>query len=182
MRWARVRAGLVVAGGLVGAACGGSGSGPTATPTPTPVPTPLPPVIVAQRTAWALPANYIGWQPFPTSRGGLLEATVDWTSEANDLNAYLVKGECNYDQLDAGQCDVLVVAETRSKPETFRYESPQASTYTLFITNEGPADESLSFQVVLRATLAGSARDAVPAPAAPPAEAQMAPRRGVILR
>ena len=36
--------------------------------------------------------------------------------------------------------------------------STQASTYTIFIHNGGPGDESVSFQVVLSATLAASSQ------------------------
>ena len=112
---------------------------------------------MAQRTDFQLQANYIMWLPFPTDRAGLLEGTVDWASAANDLNVYLVKGECTYDQLNAGQCETLVSSESTNKPETLRYQSPQASTYTIFIHNRGPGDESVSFQVVLSATIANAA-------------------------
>ena len=112
---------------------------------------------VAQRTDFQLPANYILWLPFPTARAGLLEAAVDWASAANDLNVYIVKGECTYDQLNAGQCETLVSSESTNKPEALRYQSPQASTYTIFIHNRGPGDESVSFQVVLSATIANAA-------------------------
>jgi hypothetical protein len=157
MACARIAAVPLALGALI--ACGGGSGSPTATPTPTPtpVPTPLPPVTVAQRTDFQLQANYIMWLPFPTSRAGLLEGTVDWTSVANDLNAYLVRGECNYDQLVAGQCETLVSSEGTTKPETLRYQSPQASTYTIFIHNRGPGDESVSFLVTLSASLATSA-------------------------
>jgi len=156
MAGARVAAVLLAL--VAGFGCGGGGS-PTAapTPTPTPVPTPLPPLTVAQRTDYPLQANYIMWLPFPTNRAGLLEGTVDWTSAANDLNAYLVKGECTYDQLNAGQCETLVSSEGTNKPETLRYQSPQASSYTIFIHNRGPGDESVTFQVVLSASVATSA-------------------------
>jgi hypothetical protein len=100
-----------------------------------------------------LPANYITWLSFPTNRAGRLDATVDWTSASNDLNVYLVKGDCSYDELNAGQCQMLVSSEGTAKPEQLTYASSQASTYTIFIHNRGPGDESVSFQVVLSATL-----------------------------
>jgi hypothetical protein len=112
-------------------------------------------VIVAQRTGVELRNGFIAWLPFPTSRAGRLDATVDWTLATNNLDVYLVKGECNYDQLAAGQCEVLTTSESRTaKPETLRYDSAAAATYTIFINNLGPGDESVSFQVVLQATLA----------------------------
>jgi len=174
--------GLVVVAG-VAAGCGGGGGGSSTSPnpvaTPTPAPTPLPPLVVAERTGWALPPDYIGWLPFPTSRAGILEATVDWTSEKNDLNVYLVKGDCNYDQLYAGQCQTLASAETNSKPEKLRYDSTQASTFTIFVDNVGPGDESLSFQVVLSASLSSSSAEGSP-DAAVPSELRQSPRRGAV--
>lgn len=146
-------------------ACGGGGSStPTPVSTPTPAPTPLPPQVVAQRTGFSLEAGWIAWLPFPTSRAGSLEATVDWTFATNDLDVYLVKGDCNFDQLDAGQCEVLASSESRTaKPEKVRIESAPAATYTIFIYNDGPGDETLSFQVVLSASVAASAPRATPA-------------------
>jgi len=136
------------------ASCGGGNSStPTTTPTPTPAPTPLPPQIVAQDTGLALRAGWITWRPFPTSRAGILEATVDWTSADDNIGTFLIKGECDYDQVAAGQCETLVSADSAAKPETFTYQSTTASTYTIFIYNDGPDEESISYQVVLRATL-----------------------------
>lgn len=174
----RTRQALPILGLVAVTACGGGGGSPTVTPTPTPTPTPLPPVVVAQRTGFALQARYIGWLPFPTSRAGQLDATVDWTSAANNLNVYLVKGECTYDQLDAGQCEVLAASEGNAKPETLRYQSATASSYTIFIHNLGPGDESISFQVVLSASLTAGAPSATVAAAAPvPELAQLASAR-----
>jgi len=155
MKWTGQSSGRVTALAALSVAivaCGGGSS--SSTPTPTPAPTPLPPLVVAQITGYDLPADYITWRPFPTSRAGILEATVDWTSAANNIGAFLIRGECDYDQVAAGQCETLVSVDTNAKPETFTYESTAASTYTLFIYNDGPGDESVSYQVVLRGTLA----------------------------
>jgi hypothetical protein len=147
-------------------ACGDVPAGPTPAPapTPTPSPTPIPPQVVAERTGFFLEAGWIGWLPFPTSRAGSLEATVDWTYASNNLDVYLVKGECNYDQLYAGQCETLASSDSpTAKPEKVRLESAPAGTYTIFVDNLGPGDESLSFQVILTAGPAASAaRRSVP--------------------
>jgi hypothetical protein len=136
-------------------------------------------VIVAERTGVALPNGFIAWLPFPTSRAGRLDATVDWTLATNNLDVYLVRGECNYDQLAAGQCEVLVASESpTAKPETVRYESPAASTYTIFVNNLGPGEESVSFQVVLRATLATPGGVAATSASRPPARVGLARRLG----
>jgi hypothetical protein len=105
----------------------------------------------------------VAWLPFPISRAGSLEATVDWTYATNDIDVGLVKGECNYDQLVAGQCETLASSEsTTAKPETCRVANAAAGTYTIFLYNDGPGDESLSFQVVLTASVAASATHGTP--------------------
>lgn len=176
LRWCR-RAVMVALVGLTASCGGGSPSRPS--PTPTPSLTPLPPVIVAERTGVALPNGFIAWLPFPTSRAGRLDATADWTLGTNNLDVYLVRGECNYDQLAAGQCEVLVASESlTAKPETVRYESPAASTYTIFVNNLGPGDESVSFQVVLRATLGGLGGVATTSAAGGPVHVRPARRLG----
>jgi hypothetical protein len=56
------------------------------------------------------------------------------------------------------QCTVLVFSvSTTAKPERIRTGNAAAGTYTLFIENTGPGDESLSFQVVLTPSAAGAA-------------------------
>jgi len=145
-------------------ACGGGGSStPTPVTTPTPAPTPLPPQVVAQRGGYSLEAGWIAWLPFPTSRAGALEATVDWTYATNDIDVALVKGECNYDQLVAGQCETLASSEsTTAKPEKCRVANAPPATYTIFLYNDGPGDESISFQVVLSASVAAAAAGGTP--------------------
>jgi hypothetical protein len=61
----------------------------------------------------------------------------------------------SFEQFAAQQCTVLgvTVSET-AKPEKVNVSSAAAGTYTLFIENVGPGDESLSFQVVLTPSVA----------------------------
>jgi hypothetical protein len=78
-----------------------------------------------------------------------------------------VKGECNWDQLFAGQCEVLASAEsTTAKPEKCSVTIAAAGTYTIFLYNDGPGDGSLSFQVVLTASVAASATRGTPSSSA----------------
>ena len=58
MRWTRVRAGLVVVGGLMGTACGAGSGGADGRPDPHARSTPLPPS--SSRRSMDLPADYIG--------------------------------------------------------------------------------------------------------------------------
>jgi len=158
------RGGVVVLAAVL-SACGDVPNSPTPnpTPTPTPAPTPIPPQVVAERTGFSLEAGWIGWLAFPTSQAGTLEATVDWTYASNNLDVYLVKGECNYDQLYAGLCETLASSDSETaKPDKVRLENAAAGTYTIFVDNLGPGDESLSFQVVLTPGAAASATSRSP--------------------
>ncbi len=140
------------------AACGGGGGGggPT-TPAATPVPTPTPPVLVTSGNGFSLEAEFTGRVPFTTTRTGNLEATVDWTFAANDVDVLLTRGDCSFDQLIANQCTILVFSvSTTAKPEKIRSDSAATGAYTLFVENTGPGDESVSFQVVLTPTTASA--------------------------
>jgi hypothetical protein len=139
------------------AACGGS-TPSQPNPTPTPVPTPPPPQVVAQGSG-PLTAESIGQiPPFTTARAGALEATVDWTYATNDIDVYLVRGDCSGDQFLALQCTIAAFSEsTTAKPEKIRADNAAAGTYSLFIANIGKSDERLSFQVVLTPSATGAA-------------------------
>jgi hypothetical protein len=140
------------------AACGGSATDPDPVPTPTPVPTPPPPMVVASGGGQPLEVDFVGRVPFTTSRTGNLDATVDWTYGTNDLDVILTRGDCSFDQLMDMQCTVLVLSESETaKPEKVHADNAAAGTYTLFVANFGPGDESVSYQVVLTPTTAGVA-------------------------
>lgn len=151
--------GRVVGGALVLslAACGGGGGGGPTTPTATPLPTPTPPVVVLQGSD-TLETGIVGWVPFTTTRVGNIEATVDWTFATNDVDVLVARGSCDADQLAAQQCPIVALSlSTTAKPEKVRTDSAAAGTYTLFVENTGPGDESVSFQVVLTPTTAAAA-------------------------
>jgi hypothetical protein len=140
------------------AACGGGGGGGPTTPTATPVPTPTPPAVVSQGAGLPLAAGYAGLVNVTTARTGTLDVTVDWTYPANDVDVLLTRGACTFDQLIALQCTILAFSDsTTAKPEKIHAESAAAGTYSLFVENTGPGDESVSFQVVLTPTTAAAA-------------------------
>ena len=106
---------------------------------------------------------------------------MDWTFATNDLDVYFVKGDCTYDQLDAGQCEILAYSESRTaKPEKVRLANAPAATYTIFILNLGPGDESASFQIVLSPSLAASA--ARPTPSGRAFRPRLRPTGQVLMR
>lgn len=141
------------------AACGGGGGGGGGgvTTSSTPPPTPPPPVVVAQVQGFSLEADFVGRLPFTTSRTGSIEATVDWTFATNDVDAALVRGDCTFEQFEASQCQILSFAiSVTTKPEKVRTDGAAAGSYTLFVENTGPGDESVSLQVVLTPSATGS--------------------------
>jgi hypothetical protein len=167
------RRGLTIAGGLLLVAglfaCGGSGNdcgknptGPGCIPPVTVPPTTLPPPAVVSQGATTLAVDFALRVPFTTTQAGRLDVTADWTFVTNDVDVYLMRGNCTFDQFNAAACDVATfsVSET-AKPEKVRLTGAAAGSYTLFIGNVGPTDEAVSYQVVLApgASSASASRD-----------------------
>ena len=136
--------------------CGGNCANPAAscTPPPTPspstsAPTPAPPVVIAQGN-FGLPARLLAVIPLTTSATGKIDVTVDWTFATNDVDVYLARGACSFDQFVAQQCTVVTFSEsTSAKPEKISAPGAAAGSYVLLIGNRGPTDESVAYQVVL---------------------------------
>jgi hypothetical protein len=87
---------------------------------------------------------------FTTNVSGTLEAIVDWSSAANDLDVYFFRGNCNPTQLAAGACgNPFAQSESlTAKPERLSVPSQAAGAYTLVITsNIGNSAEAGSFQL-----------------------------------
>lgn len=144
-------AGLVA--GLV--ACGGGGGGGVVNSTPPP--TPPPPVVVSQILGYSLSAGDVSYAPFATTSTGTLEATVDWTFGTNDLDVYLTPSSCTFDQLTAARCTMLAFSESSTtKPEKARATNVAAGNYIIWIHNVGPADDTLSYQVVFTGNATGA--------------------------
>ena len=152
---------LAIAGGLLLAAllsaCGGSsGGGCSENPTgpgcvpPTPPPTTLPPPAVVSQGSGTLEVDFLARVPFTTTQAGRLDATVDWTFATNDVDVLVTRGNCTFEQFDADACDIAVFSVSgTAKPESVRLTGAAAGSYTLFIGNNGPTDEAVSYQVVL---------------------------------
>jgi hypothetical protein len=139
-----IASGLALLVGLI--ACGGSDI--VVPPPPTPVPTPTPPVVL-DSGGGAIEAGFIAMaHPIVTTAAGALEVTVDWTFAKNDIDVVLARGACSFEQLEAKQCTIAAVADSETaKPERVR-TSGAAGTYTLFVENIGPDDDSASYQAV----------------------------------
>jgi hypothetical protein len=72
------------------------------------------------------------------------------------VDVALVRGDCSSEQFVAQQCPILAFSvSTTAKPEIIRTDGAAAGTYTLFVENTGPTDESVSYQVVLTPSATG---------------------------
>jgi hypothetical protein len=148
-------------------ACGGSGTGPTQQcpagttgtfPNCATIPTPAPPVVVSQGGG-TLEVDFLARVPFTTTQAGSLDITVDWTYAANDLDVFLVRNDCSFDDFFDEVClPIALSISTTAKPERVHFGGAAAGVYTLFVGNVGPGDESASYQVVLSPGAAASNR------------------------
>jgi hypothetical protein len=131
----------------------------TPPPPPTPPPTPPPPIVVSDGSG---PLNVLTAvvRPFTTTQAGRLDVTVEWTYAANDVDVYLFRGGCTFEQFIAMQCQVVTFSESSTaKPERLTTSGAAAGSYVLVIANYGPGDESVAYQVVLTPGASAAAAD-----------------------
>jgi hypothetical protein len=113
--------------------------------------------VVIQQQGFSLDVEFMGRRMFTTTRAGALEAIADWTFATNDVDVAVTRGDCSFDQFEAGQCEILAMTlSTSTKPERASVPSAAVGTYTLFVVNFGPTAESISYQVVLTPSATGS--------------------------
>jgi hypothetical protein len=97
----------------------------------------------------SLPAFVALFRTLPITETGSFEVIVDWTFATNDIDIFLARGDCSFDQFVGGGCNYAATATSpTTKPERLRLANQPAGTYTLIVPNFGPADESISYQVI----------------------------------
>lgn len=144
-----------VAFALLLGGCGGGDDPPCLNPTapgcqPSPLPSPEVRTLILEGSFSGLEELMLARVPFDTPSTGRIEATVDWTFATDDVDIYLVRGTCTLDQFNTGTCPFVTFSESAStKPETISAGNQAASSYSLYIGNRGPAQESVSFQIFL---------------------------------
>ncbi len=156
---------LVGGGFLLLAGCGGRGSSDTFT-APTPAPPPAPPAaptpvtnVIGGGNA-SIPVNIVLVVNFITTATGTIGVTVDWTFATNDVDVALARGTdpCTLEQLNNDTCPFLgFSASTTAKPDTLSVPNLEDESYTLYIPNSGPTDESVGFQITLTSVPAAAA-------------------------
>jgi hypothetical protein len=131
----------------------GCGSGPSVGPSQLP-PTPAPPVVrsvISQGSFTNLSPNSGVNFLLTTTATGVLDATVDWTFAASQIDIYVLKaGTCSVTQYNARQCQFIVSSETPTpKPRVITTASLAPGAYELLIINFGTNVEAVSYQAGL---------------------------------
>jgi len=128
-------------------ACGSDPVKPDDPPTPPPPP-PEVRTLLMEGSYSGLKDRVLLAVPFNTDAAGSIEAKVDWTFASNDVDIYLVRGSCTLEQFQTAACPFVVNSDrSTAKPEKITATSQTAGSYTLYIGNWGPAEESVSFQI-----------------------------------
>jgi hypothetical protein len=97
-----------------------------------------------------LGVNILLFVPFTTSARGTLDITVDWTIPVDGIHVFVSANECTIDQVNGGTCTYLVESVPSTvKPRLLTVTGVAAGTYTLYIGNRGPSEESVSWQIGL---------------------------------
>ena len=145
--------------------CGGDNPVNPSPPPPPPPPVPVTEVLV--EGGGALGQLMLGSLSFDTTKSGKLDVIVDWTYATNDVDVYLAKGICSFDQFIAAQCNMVAFSEsTIAKPEKISASDMAPGAYTLLVGNIGPTEDSVSFQVLLTSLPGASSSSAKAAGAA----------------
>jgi hypothetical protein len=153
---------------VVSPSCGGGGgcsdnpAGPGCQPSPIPTPSPLVTRVVSQGSR-SLETRFLTDVVFTTTASGTVGVEVNWTFASNDVDIYLTRGAdpCTVDAFNSGTCAFIASSESTSlKPERLTAAGLAAGTYTLYIGNLGPTDESVAYQVTLASTSASSTSSA----------------------
>jgi hypothetical protein len=152
-RFAALIAATVLVSSLAG--CGGDGGG-----SPTPVPSSGPTRQQAGQGTFNLADSDVairqtGIPDFGTvaitlNVTGTLEAIVDWSSAANDIDVYFFRGNCNPTQILAQVCGgpFAQSESATAKPERLSATGLSPGAYTLVIASvEGNSAEAGSYQI-----------------------------------
>lgn len=154
-----------VAFALLLSGCGGEEKRPCANPadpgcpvSPSPPPTQGTPVVIDAGEG-GLPALVALFRTRTTAETGSFEIIVDWTFATNDVDIFLARGNCEFEQFVANACSIAASAtSTSTKPERLTLSNQPAGAYTMIVPNFGPGDESISYQWIFTpGTSAGSA-------------------------
>jgi len=175
---ARSRLGTRLAGaGLLLAllACGDNATTTVPTPVTTPIPpggpaTPPPAALVLQgQEALLAPPNPRGgttlvkWD-FTTPTAGTVDVTIGYLYDTSNIHVWVTDRLCNKWQFERDECFYLTKSLDGPRPRQLTATSVKAGGYSLFVANDGPHDEQISYSVVLTPTENGLGRLAIASP------------------
>lgn len=117
-------------------------------------------------TWFQIPIDIQSYEP------GVLDITIDWTSDESWIFVYFGDRECTFDELDLQTCPFLIVSETkRPKPRILITDLLQPATYYVFLYNVprvpgtdigSDFKESVSLQLGLTVGFDQSSKDGPP--------------------
>jgi hypothetical protein len=158
---------LVVAAAVLAgfAACSDSTSPTTpATPaTPTPPPPTPPPATIVLSGEMALEAprpdrgTYAGWD-FTTPRAGTLLVSVGYQRDDSKILVWVTERTCNRYQFERDECFYLAKSLAGPRPRTLTIPGVAAGAYSLYVSNDGPNDETITYEVRLSSGASASSR------------------------
>ena len=146
------------------AACGDDANvtTPPTTPPPTPVPpTPVPATLLIQGERALEGPNERGivrvanWD-FTAPEGGTLEITIGYLHDDSQILVWVTDRLCNKWQFERDECFYLTRSLEGSRPRMFTVTGVEAGGYSLFVANDGPHDEQIGYEVLLRPGPSGS--------------------------
>jgi len=138
----------VLASVLLGPGCGGGGGGGGGGVTGSSGPQKS----TVDNRSWNLqPLEYLAVDISITGAGnGTLDATVEWTFAANDLDIYVTAQACTAQMFESELCSYKAKADsTATKPEHVSFGVSSGDKYRFWIVNFGPQQESGTFNAIL---------------------------------
>ncbi len=117
---------------------------------------------IASAIAKSDPCDFLEFIEFDASTSGTLEAMIDWTFDASNLDMGLFRGRCTCQDLVAAAladsnlnqiCSTIAESVSpTAKPERVTALNQPAGNYTMVVLNNSDQTESCSYQVILTPT------------------------------
>lgn len=97
----------------------------------------------------SVPAQDAFGVAFTAQRNGAVDAAVDWTTAANNVDVYATAGDCaGIAAVLAGGCNVIASSESETaKPEAITFSAANGTTYRVWAYNRGPATDTLTIRL-----------------------------------
>jgi hypothetical protein len=153
----------------------GCGENPVLPPDDEPTPEPCTRTTVFEG-AGTIPGLTADFESFTTTTTGRADVTLDWTHADRRMAIFVAQGSCNFNQFQAGNCNLLLQLASPPKPLKGSIPNLAPGTYVYIIVNTHSKNEAASTSVVLSSATCPAA--ASTAPMGEPATEQI--RQGVL--